>query len=296
MAGVIATVDALDGSNGCTARTNCSDSGERRGGIGGRGMRTCAGGLAGASATWVLDSETEESAGSSASVGATTTSDDALKTLSTGSGATLGVSGGLLGAGAAMRASGTCGSGVIGTAGAICTTGGADWTGGLDCTGGVDGMGAMVTTLGATGCGFIAGGGALCRSAARCPCPGGRLPAAMIATLMSAAPMVPAMVGVSRGVGRNLGPSAEMAAKSDATMNRPRPVVASTAVLSPIPANKARNTKHIATLTTSARDTIMARINSPQTRYTENGATSSPVHITAWAQFAISLNYLPIGL
>jgi len=295
MKGVFATVDALDGSNGCTARTNCSDSGERRGGIGGRGMRICAGGPTGASATWVLDSETEEPAGSSAPVGATSAS-GAKRTLSTGAEAAGGTSAGPLGAGAAMRASGTCGSGVIGTAGAICTTGGADWTGGLDCTGGVDGMGAMVTTLSATGGGFIAGGGALCRSPACCPCPGGRLPAAMIATLMSAAPMVPAMVGVSRGVGRNLGPSAEMAAKSDATMNRPRPVVASTAVLSPIPANKARKTKHIATLTTSARDTIMARINSPQTRYTDKGATSSPVHITAWAQFAISLNYLPIGL
>ena len=135
----------------------------------------------------------------------------------------------------------------------------------------------------ASGVASVTFGGVLARKAVRSFSAICLVPAITAAVATTAT--MPAMVGVRRGVGRNLGPSADIAAKREPTMKRP--TIASVAELKPIPAKTARNPAQITALTSSARKMIKARIDLSRTKYKQtNALLSRSVHITEGVAFS----------
>ena len=270
------------GSKRSSDRTSVSAGWPGRGGIGGIGMGAGAAGSAGIAAT-------TGGGGGESKIGASTG-------LSTGSGDATGpssvatASGGVAGigveklpgvessgkpvpdcsakpgaVGTTTRAGGVSGAGmIIGSVGAR-SADAAGGGGAIGAASGSDGAGIAAIGGGAGGAGAIGAGGWLARPAMRCPCTSGEL-ARTMATVVTSAAIVPAMVGVSNGVGRNFGPSAEIAANRPAIMNRPKAALASMPKLALTPVKRARNTMQTATLTASARATIKAPINISRTR------------------------------
>lgn len=91
-------------------------------------------------------------------------------------------------------------------------------------------------------------------------------------TVISPATTVPAMIGVSTGVGRNFGPIADIAANNTAIMNRPSAKLTSKAALIRMPPLSTRNARQRITLTKSATAMIVARINLFRRRYNQTKA------------------------
>jgi hypothetical protein len=152
------------------------------------------------------------------------------------------------------------------------------------------GSGASGSTVRASGTGSVASGAARCGSPARkeaawpvdrCRC------AARIRADMKVAALVPAMIGVSAGVGRNLGPMAEIAAKRTATMKSPPPkstrIVSSTRT----PPNMTRIPTRKATIMANERVTTKARIGLSRTLY-RNSNLQLPVIIHNTAHHALA--------
>lgn len=136
-------------------------------------------------------------------------------------------------------------------------------------------------------------GGWLVCTAARLLCAIWEVPA-MTATVVTMAAMVPAIAGVRRGVGRSLGPSAEIAANRAATMNSPMPTMVRVPESPPIPAKIARNPVQMTALTSNARDMIKARIGLPQTQYNQTKVpVSRSIHSIETAGFAMASGQLP---
>jgi len=197
----------------------------------------------------------------------------------------------------------------------VSTVGGCDGTtsGLIDATGGV-GSGSASGSMGPVGTGMAngggsvgpvgasvivgsgltgsgaeaAGGGGFALRAARCPCEACRL-LTMTMAVATAAASDPAMVGVSSGVGAYFGPSADIAANSAASMNRPRAKLTRTVVPGRIPATNTRIATQKATLTISVNDTIKARIDLPRTRYSQPTHLLILLDITSWARHAMNL-------
>jgi hypothetical protein len=268
-AGGLVAAPAPAVSKGSSAKTIGADGSGGRRGIGGSGWPF------GPNAPGVGDAS---GVAAVASGGAPGTSDPMIGIVSTVGGcggATSGVidaSGGV-GSGSASGSMGAVGAGMANGGGSV----------------GPVGASVIVGSGFAAGSGAeVAGGGGFDLSAARCPCEACRL-LAMTMVVARAAASDPAMVGVSSGVGAYFGPSAERAAKSAASMNRPRAKLMRTVVPGLIPATNTRNATQKATLTISVNDTIKARIDLPRTRYSQPTHLLILLDITSWARRAMSL-------
>ena len=141
----------------------------------------------------------------------------------------------LAGAGPTARTVRGSGSGAIGAAGDVVTTGG--------------GVGTRLDVAGRSARLEAARGS---RENCWLPTP--------ISSVVSATTTVPAIVGVSNGVGRNFGPIADMAANRTAIMNRPNARITRRAALAETPTTNTRNARQQTTLAKRTMEMIKASI------------------------------------
>ncbi len=266
--GLVAAVEPEESKGSSAKMTGPDGSGGRRG-IGGTGWPF------GPNVPGVSDAS---GVVGSASGGAPGTSVPGIRNVSTVGGcggATSGLidaTGGVVGSGSASGSMGAVGAGMANGEGSVGPVGASVTVGG-----GFAGAGAEA----------VCGGGFALR-AVRCPCAACRL-LTMTTAVATAAASEPAMVGVSSGVGAYFGPSADIAANSAASMNRPRAKLTRTVVPGRIPATNTRIATQKATLTISVNDTIKARIDLPRTRYSQPTHLLILLDITSWARHAMNL-------
>jgi hypothetical protein len=266
--GLVAAVEPEE-SKGSSAKMIGSDGSGGRRGIGGTGWPF------GPNVPGVKDASGVAAVASGGAPGTSVPGIRKVSTVGGCGGATSGLidaTGGVVGSGSASGSIGAVGTGVANGGGSVGPVGASVIVGS-----GFAGSGAEA-----------AGGGGFDLRAVRCPCEACRL-LTMTTSVASAAASDPAMVGVSSGVGAYFGPSADMAANSAASMNRPRAKLTRTVVPGRIPAANTRIATQKATLTIRVNDTIKARIDLPRTRYSEPTHLLILLDITSWARHAMSL-------
>lgn len=132
------------------------------------------------------------------------------------------------------------------------------------------GVGPATTAFGSaiSGVGTSIFAGSPERIAERCPWPR-CIETAINTAVVTTAAAVPAIVGVSNGVGRALGPRAAIAANIALTAKRPSAMDASAAEPRSRPATNVMSVMHMTTTIASARETTKARIALSRTRYNQ---------------------------